>query len=175
MAGPRVRAVVTTTAPGAGPVDGTTIRRADRGDLLDVARIEQASFPQPWPFQAFESFLGEPAFLVAVAGSAVAGYVVADVVTEAGRAVGHVKDLAVHPDYRGRGLGSRLLDRALSSLEARGVRRAKLEVRRSNDGAIALYRRFGFEAAHLVSGYYADGEAAAVFVVDLAERWRPFG
>ena len=186
---------MTTTAP-----DGVSIRRADRADLLSVVRIEQASFPQPWPYQAFEGFLGEPGFLVAVdAGVAdgdrtdggesrpgasvdvpgigaddgtgdVRGYVVADVVTDFGRAIGHVKDLAVHPEWRGRGVGSSLLSRALSVLEARGVRRVKLEVRAGNRAAQELYRSFGFSPNHVVSGYYDDGEDALLFVADLTDR-----
>ena len=52
---------VTTTAP-----DRVSIRPAERADLLAVLGIERASFPQPWPYQAFQGFLGEPGFLVAV-------------------------------------------------------------------------------------------------------------
>ena len=208
---------VTTTAP-----DGVAIRPAERADLLPVLRIEQASFPQPWPYQAFEGFLGEPGFLVAVgrgtgddaewtgtddvgdtvgdgesdarspgdrgagsgvggvadagglalgdAGDEVRGYVVADVVSEFGRTVGHVKDIAVHPGWRGRGIGTRLLDRALSVLAAGGARRAKLEVRAGNREAQKLYRSFGFSPDHVVSGYYDDGEDALLFVADLTER-----
>lgn len=42
-----------------------TVREAVRADLLDVFRIEQRVFPQPWPFEAFEQFLGQPGFLIA--------------------------------------------------------------------------------------------------------------
>lgn len=166
---------MTTTAPEGAPVDDVTIRRVERADLLEVTRIEKTAFPQPWPFQAFEGFLDEPGFLVADAHPVVVGYVVADVVEARAGPLGHLKDVAVHPDWRGRGLGTRLLDRALGVLEAQGARRAKLEVRQTNEAAIALYRRFGFEPQHLVSRYYADGEAAAVFALDLADRWRPVG
>ena len=193
---------MTTTAP-----DGVSIRQAERADLLSVIRIEQAAFPQPWPYQAFEGFLGEPGFLVAVGdgrsaderagldgggdrgaelggpggvlgpGSGdgegeVRGYVVADVVSDFGRTVGHVKDIAVHPDWRGRGIGSTLLARALSVLEASGARRVKLEVRAGNEAAQALYRTFGFSPNHVVPGYYDDGEDALLFVADLTERPR---
>ena len=172
---------VTTTAP-----DRVSIRPAERADLLAVLGIERASFPQPWPYQAFQGFLGEPGFLVAVdelgdrdddgatAGlevpggdGVVCGYVVADVVTEFGRPVGHVKDIAVHPDWRGRGIGSRLLSRGLAVLAAGGARRAKLEVRASNRAAQTLYRAFGFEPNHVVADYYDDGEDALLFVADL--------
>jgi len=165
---------VTTTAPGDATRDGITVRPAERADLLAVSRIERESFPQPWPFNAFEGFLGQPGFLVTDTGTGVAGFIVAETVSNHGQRVGHIKDFAVHPTHRGAGLGTRLLDRALAVLDRRHVRRAKLEVRRSNEAAIALYRQFGFEPKHLISQYYEDGEAAAVFVVELADRWRPF-
>jgi ribosomal-protein-alanine N-acetyltransferase len=165
---------VTTTAPGDATRDGITVRPAERADLLAVSRIERESFPQPWPFDVFQGLLGQPGFLVADTGTGVAGFIVADTVSHHGEPAGHVKDFAVHPAYRGQGLGTRLLDRALAVLDRPHVRRAKLEVRRSNDAAISLYRRFGFEPHHIVSQYYDNGEAAAVFVVKLADRWRPF-
>lgn len=190
---------MTTRAP-----DAVSIRPAERADLLAVYRIEQASFPQPWPFHAFEGFLDRPGFLVAVdeptigepatgdsgggrgpagrggiadgageaaeGGGEVLGYVVADVETEFGRKTGHVKDLAVAPDWRGRGIGTRLLERALSMLVAGGARRAKLEVRVDNDAARSLYAEFGFATKQVVPGYYEDGQDALLLVADLTDR-----
>lgn len=158
--GAQRRGVTTASAPGGEP----SIRPATRADLLEVFRIEQRSFPSPWPYAAFEAFLEEPGFLVACRGEVVVGYVVADVVPNHGRDLGHVKDLAVHPDHRGRGVGSALLSRALRILADRSVASVKLEVRESNDPAQGLYRRFGFEPLRRVSGYYDDGEDAVVMV-----------
>ncbi|WP_240318900.1 GNAT family N-acetyltransferase [Halorussus rarus] len=166
--------------------DGVRIREAVQADLLAVLRIERASFDQPWPFSAFERYLGEPGFLVAVAGGdgppspldgesesgpspgeGVVGYVVADLVRNHGRPLGHVKDIAVHPDHRGEGAGATLLERALGVLEARGARSVKLEVRSSNDRAVSLYRDFDFEFLRTIPRYYDDGEDALIMVVDL--------
>lgn len=155
-----------TTVPPAAR-DEPEIRRAERADLLAVYRIEQAAFPQPWPFSAFEGYLGSAAFLVAVADEPVVGYVVADTVPGTGRTIGHVKDLAVAPDYRRRGIGSRLLRRALGVVESGGVREVKLEVRESNEAARRLYRAFGFEHRRTLPDYYGDGEAAKVLVAEL--------
>jgi ribosomal-protein-alanine N-acetyltransferase len=94
------------------------VRPASRADLLEVFRIEQAAFPQPWPYGAFEGFLGQEGFLVAADDTGVVGYVVADTVPNHGRPLGHVKDIAVHPDRRGEGLGATLLERALEVLRA---------------------------------------------------------
>ena len=154
----------TVTTPGR-----VTIRRATRADLLSIHRIEKQSFPQPWPYRAFVGFLSEPGFLVA-SDAGVVGYAVADTVPNHGRAIGHLKDLAVDPDRRGEGIGSRLLDRVLGTLAAQGVARVKLEVRESNDRARSLYRRFGFERHHTVPRYYDDTEDALVLVTDVTER-----
>ncbi|ELY70815.1 ribosomal protein S18-alanine N-acetyltransferase [Natronobacterium gregoryi] len=140
-----------------------SIRPAERADLLAVVRIENASFPQPWPHEAFERFLGEAGFLVAISDGAVVGYVVSDLVSNAGRPFGHVKDVAVHPDRRGSGIGSALLSRSLAVLAAHGASSVKLEVRASNDPAKRLYREFGFESLRRVPDYY-DGEDAIVMI-----------
>jgi ribosomal-protein-alanine N-acetyltransferase len=174
-----VRRCVTTPPPGADAAP--TVRTVERGDLLEVFRIERLVFPQPWPFEAFERFLEEPGFLVAECATdpdeersgsrewrdgdrAVAGYVVSDRTPNFGHDVGHVKDLAVHPDYQRRGVGTLLLKHALATLEAQGVQATKLEVRADNEEALALYRRHGFEHRRTVPRYYADGTNALVLV-----------
>lgn len=166
---------MTTTAPDAGPFP---VRQATRADLLEVFRIEQEAFPQPWPFAAFERFLGQPGFLVAhdPGGSGVepradepvvAGYVVADTVPNHGRPLGHVKDIAVRPDCRERGLGSTLLERAVGVMRGVDAGSVKLEVRESNEAAIRLYARNGFVHRRSVPRYYDDGEAALIMIRDL--------
>ncbi|MFB6300593.1 MAG: ribosomal protein S18-alanine N-acetyltransferase [Halobacteriales archaeon] len=147
--------------------DTVRIRPAGRADLLAVLGIEQQSFDQPWPYDAFERFLDAEAFLVAIGASGVLGYIVADRIPNHGRPIGHVKDLAVHPDRRGQGIGSQLLDRGLDTLAAAGVTRVKLEVRVGNRPARSLYTSFGFTVHHRVPRYYDDGEDAAVMVLDI--------
>lgn len=148
-------------------IDETTdaplsIEPASRADLLSVYRIEQACFAQPWPYAAFEHNLDAAAFLLGRVDGRIAGYVVGDLVDQFPGPVGHVKDLAVRPEFRRRGIARHLLSRALFDLEAAGAVRAELEVRRSNDGARELYDEFGFERHGLRSGYYTDGEDAIV-------------
>ena len=154
---------MTTTAP---PSElEPRIRPAERPDLLAVFRIEQDVFPQPWPFNAFEQYLGEPGFLVAETG-AILGYVIADVTPTHVRPIGHIKDLAVHESCQGQGIGSALLERGLSILEG-DVRAVKLEVRESNEAAISLYESHGFEYLRTIDGYYSNDEAAYVLVRDV--------
>lgn len=148
------------------PRSEVTVRQATRADLLSVFRIEKRSFAQPWPYAAFERFLGNRGFLIAERrdDDEVVGFVVADVVSDHGAPLGHIKDIAVDPDHRGQGIGRQLLERGLSILALEGATRVKLEVRRSNEAAVRLYRRFGFETQHVHPNYYDDGEDALVMV-----------
>ena len=155
-----------TLTIGVTPVEAT-IRPVERADLLAVLRIERASFDDPWPYGAFERLIDEPAFLVAEHDGAVVGFLVADVTPNAGRDIGHVKDLAVSPESRGRGLGRALLRAGLVRLRTAGAAVAKLEVREGNDPARSLYATEGFEPVRRVERYYEDGEDALVLAVDL--------
>jgi ribosomal-protein-alanine N-acetyltransferase len=160
---------VTTTAPDAGIAP--TIRPARAGDLGAVHRIERASFPQPWPYGSFESYLAEDGFFVAADGEQVVGYVVADAIPNHGTPLGHIKDIAVTERRRNEGVGSALLARGLDFLADAGAATAKLEVREGNADARRLYRRFGFEQRRRIREYYGNGEDALVMVCRLAE-WR---
>jgi ribosomal-protein-alanine N-acetyltransferase len=146
-----------------------TIRDAEQSDLGSVVRIERAAFDQPWPYTAFERFVGEPGFLVAARDGAVVGYVVGDVTPNFGRDIGHVKDLAVAESARRDGIGRLLLRQSLATLAVDGAEVVKLEVRESNDAARTLYRDTGFDVARRVPRYYRDGEDALVMVLDVGE------
>lgn len=159
---------VVTSSP-AIRTEGVRVRRAGEEDLLAVHSIERQSFPDPWPYGAFERFVGDPGFLVAVDDGSVVGFVVADVVPDNERPIGHVKDLAVHPDRRDEGVGATLLERSLMVLAGSGVASLKLEVREDNEVARSLYRQFGFEPVHRIADYYDDGEDAVVLVSELRQ------
>ena len=142
------------------PNPAVRIKPATSDQLLDIYRLEQHCFEQPWPYPAFQRQLEAEAFLVAMEAGALVGYVVGDLVNGFPGPVGHIKDLAVHPSHRRQGIARRLLQTALRRLAASGAVRAQLEVRESNEGAIALYRSSGFSIDDERPGYYADGETA---------------
>lgn len=75
----------------------------------------------------------------------------------------HITLLAVDLDHQRQGLGQALLYCLLKAAHDRGLERATLEVRVSNQAAIALYQKFGFQTAGRRKRYYADtGEDALV-------------
>jgi ribosomal-protein-alanine N-acetyltransferase len=77
----------------------------------------------------------------------------------------HVATIAVHPDWRGRGLGELLLASLLERAMALGARRATLEVRVSNRTARALYVKYGFQILERRRRYYSDNNEDGYFMV----------
>jgi [ribosomal protein S18]-alanine N-acetyltransferase len=73
----------------------------------------------------------------------------------------HIATIAVHPDWRGRGLGELLLLSLLEEAAAEGAARATLEVRVSNRIAQSLYRKYGFQTVSRSRQYYADNDEDA--------------
>lgn len=75
--------------------------------------------------------------------------------------------VATAPARRRTGVASRLMGHVIARCAREGTTRVLLEVRPSNDAAIALYRRFDFEVVGLRKGYYDDGEDALLMAVAL--------
>jgi ribosomal-protein-alanine N-acetyltransferase len=71
-------------------------------------------------------------------------------------------NVAVHPDYRRRGIASRMLEELFERTKHDGRRGYTLEVRVSNAGAIDLYERLGFERRGVRRGYYTDNREDAL-------------
>jgi [ribosomal protein S18]-alanine N-acetyltransferase len=143
------------------------------GDLDQVLEIERASFPTPWTRAAFcyEIEQNKVAHCTAMrAQGTVVGYLC---FWEIGHEI-HVTNLAVHPEWRRRGVARRLLGAALLEGVARGVTLAFLEVRPSNTRALALYESLGFRVIGRRNGYYFDtGEDALVMEARLGDATAP--
>ena len=149
---------------------GATIRPAMWEDIPLVAAIESESFSDPWSERSFgEILLAQAAiFLVAARSESrtIAGYVVALVVQNEGE----ILNLAVAPGFRRRGLGGELLDAGLSAVHARGARDIFLEVRESNQPALALYGTRGFSAIGQRRKYYRNPVEDALVLRRADER-----
>lgn len=86
-------------------------------------------------------------------GGRIAGYMVTCVTKRQAEIV----SLAVHPDYRRRGVADALMRHTLRALSKAGVRRAELVVRTGNTAGAQLYRTLGFRRVRLLRRYYEDG------------------
>ncbi len=139
-------------------------------DLPRVREIEQDAFAVPWPKDAYRAELEE---------NQVACYLVArdgadEVVGFAGMWVifdeAHVTTIAVDRRRRGERIGERLLLALIDHALGRGARWMTLEVRPSNDVALALYRKFGFREVALRKRYYSDNGEDALIMWRLPEE-----
>ncbi len=132
-------------------------------DLDDIETIENLSFQAPWPRQAFVRELCENTlaryFTVRDNGRAVAYGGMWLILDEA-----HITNIAVHPRYRGEGIGKALLKGMIDFGISKGIKSFTLEVRESNHVAIALYSRLGFKRAGTRKGYYSDTREDAIIM-----------
>ncbi|WP_263621562.1 ribosomal protein S18-alanine N-acetyltransferase [Rossellomorea aquimaris] len=130
-------------------------------DLDAVLEIEHRSFAIPWSREAFYNEIEQnhlSTYVVAEEGGCVAGYCgVWLVVDEA-----HITNVAVLPDYRGKGIGEALMKRIMEIAREVGANVMTLEVRVSNKAAQGLYRKLGFQGGGIRKRYYSDNQEDAL-------------
>lgn len=120
-------------------------------DLSAAYRIELVSHAFPWTEKTLQSNQGERYFnLKLETDGQVAAFAVTQVVLDEAT----LFNIAVHPDFQRQGLGRALLSHLIAALTERGVMTLWLEVRASNEKAIALYRSFEFNEVSVRKGYY---------------------
>lgn len=138
------------------------LRPAKVGDAKSIAEMEKICFTVPWSYEAILAELMENQrafYLVAESNGKIIGYAGVWMILDEG----HITNVAVLPQYRGRKTGTALVKQLLQITEAMGIVRHTLEVRRSNRSAIALYEKLGFQTAGVRKGYYIDnGEDALI-------------
>lgn len=161
-------------------------------DVPQVAAMEKVVFSLPWSSHAFEYELqfNPMAYFAVVRPRAAESNEGANQTGELGQSLrearhallpvlgyggfwhvvdeAHICTLAVHPGWRGRGLGELLLVHLIEQATARNAAVVTLEVRTSNLVAQQLYRKYGFAVAGLRKGYYSDNqEDALIMTTDL--------
>jgi ribosomal-protein-alanine N-acetyltransferase len=142
-----------------------SLRRMRAEDLAAVLAIERVSFPNPWPAA---TFLGEiqnrsisnpyVAVTASGGGQVIIGYVIFWLIADEAQ----VNNIAVHPDFRGQGIGQWLMEKSLDLIRDLGGRFVILEVRLSNYSAQRLYRKLGFFDIGRRRSYYFNPEEDAL-------------
>ncbi|MCL4869372.1 MAG: ribosomal protein S18-alanine N-acetyltransferase [Anaerolineae bacterium] len=158
------------------------LRPMQLADIEPILAIERASFPVAWSVAGYEHELTQNQVAhyktlvhpeVGIVGYG--GYwLLGDEL--------HVSIIALDPAWRGRGLGELLLLEMLMAAYTHSAQLATLEVRRSNEVAQALYRKYGFAIVGTRPRYYHDtGEDACIMTVEpldgaywqqLEEQWQ---
>ncbi len=152
-------------------LDRWTIERlTSERDLDGLLEVEEASFTNPWTREMYVAELQNEAvsrvYVVRGSTGEVLGFCSFWFVFDQL----HINNLAVRPEHRGRGMGTRLLDHILREASRAGARWATLEVRRSNEGARRLYARLGFQVSGTRRDYYSKPVEDAIVLTkqDLA-------
>jgi len=147
-----------------------SLRKFTPEDLEEVIHINRSCLPENYIPSFFLSiYKGYPeSFIVAERDGRVVGYIMCRI--EKGFSSkfkivkkGHVISIAVLPEHRRMGIGYALMKEAMKAMhKIYGAEECYLEVRVSNEAAINLYKKLGFEISGKIKGYYLDGEDAYI-------------
>lgn len=155
------------------------LRKFTVNDLASVTRINQICLPENYTDIFFVDLHRRypETFIVAEENGEVIGYIMCRV--EVGLSnlgfsgivkKGHVVSVAVLPEHRRKGVGNSLITQAAEAMKRYSAKQCYLEVRLTNQEAITLYKKLGFEITRTIHGYYADGEDAFVMTLDLQPK-----
>jgi len=126
-------------------------------DLPAVQEIESLSFSNPWSDSTFRGEIQNkgisfPMIIVRPQDGRVVGYIM---YWQIGDEV-QINNVAVHPDFRGKGIGEAAMRLVLKEVREKGATFATLEVRVSNATAVRLYEKMGFKILGTRKGYYTN-------------------
>lgn len=139
------------------------ILKANAEHLDDIMIIENLSFTIPWSRESImEEILGNKManYLSASLDGTIVGYAGMWSVCDEG----HITNIAVHPEFRGIGVGNLLMEGLISEARKDGITRMTLEVRKSNIIAQNLYKKYGFVVYGSRKSYYADNKEDALIM-----------
>lgn len=139
------------------------IRKLAFSDLEQIDVIEKSSFSVPWSIESFKSeLLNDLAYYeCAQFDGLVVGYMgMWKIFNEA-----HITNVAVLPEYRNKGIGKMLLEKMIEVCRCSEIDVMSLEVRKNNEPAKSLYRKFGFREVGMRPNYYTKPTEDAIIMV----------
>ena len=131
-------------------------------DLEAVLEVSSLSLKESWSKESFKKELSNPLakYLVAKGNNKVIGFAgVWTIVDE-----GHITNIAVHPNFRKKGIGSILLSSLIEHCKNWGCNSLTLEVRASNTPAQNLYKKYNFKEEGIRKKYYKDNNEDAIIM-----------
>ena len=133
-------------------------------DIDAIATLEAESFTNPWPREQLVWELTNSdvtrIFVVRDESGVIVAFCLCWVIFDEL----HINTLAVSPDRRRRGVATLLMQHVLGEAAQEGARKATLEVRASNQAALALYERLGFRVTARRPGYYTNPQEDALIL-----------
>lgn len=139
-----------------------TTREIKEEDIEDILEIEEEAFTTPWSEEAFKSEIKNNLahYLVVEIDGRIVGYGgVWLIIDEA-----HITNIAVLQEYKGKGIGNKILMGLIKYSTKLGIKNMTLEVRESNFVARRLYEKHGFVSYGIRPKYYVDDNEDAIIM-----------
>ncbi|MCL2163693.1 MAG: ribosomal protein S18-alanine N-acetyltransferase [Oscillospiraceae bacterium] len=136
--------------------------KAKSSHIDQILKIERLCFSDPWSHAMFaDEFENRRAhYFIALVDEEIVGYCGFWSILDEG----HITNIAVHPNFRRRGIGAGLVNKLLSYASHNGIESFTLEVREDNTQAIRLYKKFGFVSVGIRKNYYRKEKKNAVIM-----------
>ena len=142
------------------------IREGKSSDLSEIAALEAVCFENdPWSFEAFADIAKQDGCKIYVIFDMQLSKMIGYSVFYYALDQGDLANIAVDPEYRRWGLGSKILKYTVQNAAENGVNELFLEVRASNAPAIGLYEKHGFTKIGIRRNYYKHPKEDAVIMV----------
>jgi [ribosomal protein S18]-alanine N-acetyltransferase len=129
----------------------------------EVTLLDKLCFSIPWSREAFLRELKSndiANYVVLFKDEKLVGYAGIWLILDEG----HITNVAVHPEYRTQGAGTRLMDALIEICHKRNIISMTLEVRKSNLAALKLYEKYNFVQKGIRKFYYADNKEDAIIM-----------
>lgn len=131
-------------------------------DLLQVTDIEKGIFSMPWSEEDFRKAMQDPhnIYIVVDNNGKIAGYCGLWSVLDEGQ----ITNVAISEEYRGNGIGTRMMEALIQEGIGEGLSAFTLEVREGNEAARRLYNKIGFNEAGIRPNFYDKPRENAVIM-----------
>lgn len=136
---------------------------ANESHADSIFLINSLSFPVPWDKASILQELSDndkARYVVAKVNDTIVGYGGLWKILDEG----HITNIAIHPQYRGMGIGNRIVQSLIELCSIEDITSMTLEVRASNIAAINLYKKFGFITEGIRKHYYSNNNEDALIM-----------
>lgn len=129
------------------------VEKVTQKEIALVSEMENEIFSFPWAYESFETLIENPCnhfYIVFDKGTPVAYFGIMIIMNEC-----DIYNIAVRPNYQGKGIGSFIMQEIIEICRKKEVDTITLEVREFNYRAIGLYEKYGFKLVSRIKGYYS--------------------
>ena len=146
------------------------VKPMQEGDLNQVVKIEEQLFSMPWTYEGFLGGMNQMGsiFLVAKMGEKVVGYLGMYCAFDEAE----ITNVGVDKKMWNQGIGQILMDAALKQARQEKIEHLILEVRKSNEQAIHLYKKMGFEKIGLRPDFYEQPREDGIVMKMNWNNWK---